>query len=113
MLSFLMYADDTTIYFNLEDFSIHSRHIEINRELDKVNTWLKVNKLSLNVEKTKCMIFHQRRYLNPMQFSIKDREIDVVSHFYHLGIILDENISWKKHVAMIANKLSKISGILD
>ena len=59
MLSFLMYmyADDTTIYFNLEDFPIHNRHIEINKELDKVNTWLKVNKLSLNVDKTKCMIF--------------------------------------------------------
>ena len=67
MLSFLMYADGTTIYFNLEDFPVHNRHIEINRELDKVNTWLKVNKLSLNVEKTKCMLFHKRRQLNPIQ----------------------------------------------
>ena len=41
MLSFLMYADNTTIYFNLEDFPLHNRHIEINTELDKVNTWLK------------------------------------------------------------------------
>ena len=76
-------------------------------------TWLKVNKLSINVEKTKCMIFHKRRQLNPMQFSINDRDIDVVSYFNYLGIILDENISWKKHVAMITNKLSKISGVLQ
>ena len=54
------------------------------------------------------MIFHKRRHLNPRQFSINDRDIDVVSHFNYLGIILDENISWKKHVAMITNKLSKI-----
>ena len=47
-----------------------------------------------------------------MQFSIYDRDIDVVSHFNYLGIILDENIYWKKHVAMITNKLSKISGAL-
>ena len=92
-----MYADDTTIYFNLEDFPVHNRHIEINRELDKVNTksWLKVNKLSLKVEKTKCMLFHKHRQLNPIQFSINGRDIDVVSHFNYLGIILDENISWK------------------
>ena len=51
MLSFLMYADDTTIYFNLEDFPVHNRHIEINRELDKVNTWLKVNKYQYNTNK--------------------------------------------------------------
>ena len=47
-----------------------------------------------------------------MQFSINDRDIDVVSHFNYLGIKLDENISWKKHIAMITNKLSKISGVL-
>ena len=69
MLSFLMYADDTTIYFNLEDFPVHNRHIEINRELDKVNTWLKVNKLSLNVEKTKC-IYLQKKKLYSALFTI-------------------------------------------
>ena len=47
-----------------------------------------------------------------MQFSINDRDIDVVSHFNYLWIILEENISWKKHVAMITNKLSKISDVL-
>ena len=87
MLSFLMYADDNTIYFNLEDFPLHNRHI-------------------------KCMIFNKCRHLNPMQFAINNKDIDVVSHFNYLGIILDENISWKKHVATITNKLSKISGVL-
>ena len=60
----------------------------------------------------KYMLFDKRRQLNPIQFSINGRDIDVVSHFNYLGIILDENISWKKHVAMITNKLSKISGVL-
>ena len=53
----LFSADDITIYFNLEDFPLLNRHIEINTELDKVNTWLKVNKLSLNVEKNKVYDF--------------------------------------------------------
>ena len=44
-LSFLMYADDITIYFNLEDFSSLNREYEINRELEKVNTWFQLNKL--------------------------------------------------------------------
>ena len=34
-LSFLMYADDTTIYFHLEDFSSLNREHEINSELEK------------------------------------------------------------------------------
>ena len=47
---FLMYADDTTIYFNLDDFPLVNREFEINCELDKVNTWLKLNKLSINAD---------------------------------------------------------------
>ena len=56
-----MYADDTTIYFNIEDFDANDLEAEINKELEQVNTWLKVNKLSLNVGKTKIMIFHRKR----------------------------------------------------
>ena len=56
-LSFLMYADDTTIYFNLEDVSSLNREYEINRELEKVNTWFQLNKLTLNVEKNKMCAF--------------------------------------------------------
>ena len=56
----LMYADDTTIYFNLEDFETNSFEIEINAELQKVSTWLKKNNLFLNLDKTKLMIFHRQ-----------------------------------------------------
>ena len=34
---FLMYADDTTIYINLEDCPVNNREIAINKKLDKVN----------------------------------------------------------------------------
>ena len=46
-----MYADDTTIYFSLEDFDPATRERDINSELEKINIWLKLNKLSLNVKK--------------------------------------------------------------
>ena len=39
-LNFLMYEDDTTIYFNLEDFDQQNTEVEINTELEKVNAWL-------------------------------------------------------------------------
>ena len=112
-LSFLMYADDTTIYFNLEDFSSLNREYEINRELEKVNTWFQLNKLTLNVEKTKCMLFHKRRTVNPIHILLNNKAIDIVPQFNYLGIILDEHLSWKAHVAMVTGKLSKTNGILN
>ena len=35
-----MYADDTTIYFNLEDFDSQNTEADINAELEKVNTYV-------------------------------------------------------------------------
>ena len=60
-LRFLMYADDTTIYFNLEDFDSNNYECEINAELQKVSMWLKKKKLSLNLDKTKLMIFQRQQ----------------------------------------------------
>ena len=56
-----MYADDTTIYFNLEDFTHLNMENEIIDEMEKINIWLKVNKLSLNVQKTILMIFYRKQ----------------------------------------------------
>ena len=58
-LNFLMYADDTTIYFNIEDFGQQNTEVEINTELEKVNTWLRLNKLSLNAQKNEIHDFPQ------------------------------------------------------
>ena len=110
--NFLMYADDTTIYFNLEDFPSENREVLINDELEKVNKWLKLNKLAVNVDKTKNMLFYKRRPVTPIQFSMNNRIIDVVQYFNYLGIMLDADMSWKTHVAMVRKKLSRMNGIL-
>ena len=69
--------------------------------------------MTINVDKTKCMLFHKRRAVTPINISMNNMPIDIVPHFNYLGIILDENLSWKVHVAMVTGKLSKIIGILN
>ena len=66
--NFLMYADDTTLYFNIEDFPLQSREADINNELKKVNTWLQLNKLSLNTDKSKFMLFHKKEHHRKLIF---------------------------------------------
>ena len=60
MFKFLMYADDTTIYFNLEYLSGINVEENVSNEPNKVNSWLSLKKLSLNIDKTKCLTFHAR-----------------------------------------------------
>ena len=112
-LRFLMYADDTTIYFNLEDFHSNNFEMEINAELQKVSLWLKKNKLSLNLDKTKLMIFHrQQKRVKELNIIINDTNIERVQSFNFLGITLSENMSWTNHVLSIKKKISKVVGIL-
>ena len=55
LLDSILFADDTSLFGAFSTVSIdrNSDVVLINRELDKVHTWLNVNKLSLNVSKTK------------------------------------------------------------
>ena len=60
-LKFVMYAEDTTIYFNIEEFDQYNLQQDITKELENITLWLKRNKLSLNVQKTKLMLFHRKQ----------------------------------------------------
>ena len=59
MFKMIMYGDDTTLLCDLND----DNDIEtlINDELCKITNWLLANQLSLNVNKTKFMVFHSDR----------------------------------------------------
>ena len=62
MFQFVTYADDTTITSTLNICKDQGGRIQNNlkkNELNKINNWLKANKLSLNVKKTKFMIFRK------------------------------------------------------
>ena len=39
--------------------------------------------------------------------------INYVGHFSFLGIIIDDTLSWKYHINALANKISKVNGILS
>ena len=73
----------------LENFDSNNIERKINYELEKVNLWLKANKLSLNVKKTKCMFFHKRKTLPHINLSLNDVIIQNFPKFNYLGIIID------------------------
>ena len=112
-LKFIMYADDTTIYFNLEDFDPYHLKRDINNELEKITLWLKMNKLSLNVQKTKFMIFHRKqKQISELNIAINDTDIERVESFNFLGLHIHESLSWRTHTDTVKNKVSKVVGIL-
>ena len=63
MFNFIMYADDTTLTRTISTFSDNTNNdnleTSLNAELLKINEWLQINKLSLNISKSKYMIFQK------------------------------------------------------
>ena len=111
----IIYADDTTLSATLGTFgSFDNQPGNINRELNKVDLWLKLNKLSLNINKTKAMIFHMpQKIVQAPIIKIQNTLIEYVDNFNFLGICIDKNLNWKCHVNLIANKLNKVNAILN
>ena len=63
---FVLYADDTTLFSNIEyTLPIDSSDVNylLNRELSLVNEWLFLNKLSLDIKKKRnlCYFIHIKR----------------------------------------------------
>ena len=88
----------------------------INLELEKIHEWLEINRLSLNVQKTNCMLFHhpQRKIKQSVpKLHIQQTEIERVHEFNFLGLTIDDNLSWHAHIQKVSNKLSKTIGILN
>ena len=80
----LYYADDTTLNSTLDCFGQNVIEIQeaIVAELQKVFKWLKLNRLSLNVAKSKFMLFHMPQKVVPeLSFTINDIVIDHVKEF--------------------------------
>ena len=117
MFRYILYADDTTLISTFCSFcdSVSSEHY-LNSELDKIFRWLCANKLSLNICKTKYMVFHSPHKndtnINFPALSINGVLLDRTSEFNFLGITISSNLSWKKHCTILCKKLSRTIGTL-
>ena len=101
----LMYADDTTLYCNLNGVN---SEVKINNELSKISEWLSSNKLSLNIKKTKFMVFHTpQRRVNYLVLKLNNVNIERVSQFNFLGVVINSTLKWDKHIAHISLKISR------
>ena len=81
LFKFNNYADDSTLFSTLQTFGNPIDEM-INHELHKVSYWLKVNKLSLNIEKTKYMIFApHNKSINDINIQVDGKKIDRVKIF--------------------------------
>ena len=67
----------------------------------------------LNLDKTKCTVFSNRMSVSLSSIKIRNCNIECVSSIRFLGVVLDCNLKFDKHVNNISVKISKSLGILS
>ena len=131
LLELILFADDTTLLFSHPN--IASQNDIINIELQEICNWFQANKLSVNATKTNYMMLGTpqsiRKFIDINQNidNLNDSELtsssDVekvklnikldgvslnrVSSTKILGVIIDENLTWKNHIDAISKTISR------
>ena len=116
---FILYADDTTLCASSENLSNQSSLDTycniLNDELKKLQDWLTVNKLTINLNKTKYTVFNKSGKCKSVNLKLKinNTELQHVDSFNYLGFNFDQNMNFKSHVNKVSNKISKTIGLLN
>ena len=73
--------------------------------------WFAINKLPLNVLKASYMLFRNNTAIDTeLHINGVCQERVRVAQF--LGVLIDEHLNWKPHIASVQSKLSKTTAIL-
>ena len=109
----VMYADDTSLMCKSQNVS--DLQDQFDSCISKVAEWFKANKLTLNVDKTKFMIFGTNRTLekfDDVKLIYNNNQIERVDELKYLGVKLDSKLSWSAHVDYLSKNISKRTGII-
>lgn len=102
-----LFADDCLVYIAGKNYDEIVYHL--NEDLKNLYKWINMNKLKLNVNKTKCMIFNSR--IDPL-IKINEESIEVVKNFKYLGVIIDNKLKFDEHLNKVCAKIAKKIGFL-
>ena len=105
----ILFADDTSLFCS--DANINRMFERVSSVLASMCRWFAINKLSLNVLKTSYMLFRNNTAIDT-ELSINGVCLERVRVAKFLGVLIDEHLNWKPHIARVQSKLSKTTAIL-
>ena len=92
-----LYADDTLLYTHASTAQLAAEKLA--SALDGVVEWLDQSCLTLNVSKTKGMFFSKTKlHIPDVNIYIKGEQIETFTEFKYLGVLLDSNLNFEKHI---------------
>ena len=106
------FADDTNLL--LIDKSPKKINKLINQDLSKLCKWLRENKISLNASKTKIILFQTKtkNVTKKFDFRLSGQKINLTEQVKHLGLFINNTLTWDSYQNSLINKLNRTIGLL-
>ena len=102
--STMLYADDSVLYVSGKDVNVLA--VRLTQALHGFSTWSSRNKLTINEEKTKIMLFSskvKKKILQKPNILLNGKPLKYVHTYKYLGVTLDEELSFENHVRTLIN----------
>ena len=109
-----LYADDTVIFSHATDLIWLQNDLQVT--LNKFQKWCNMNALTINIQKTKFIIFGTRSKVKKAKiFKLKTNEQSLlqVPTYKYLGVTIDFVLSYSKHISTIIHTVSHKAYILS
>lgn len=103
-----MYADDIVLIY--AETSCEELQRLINEDMIALHRWMNQHKLTVNISKTKYMLFNVPR-THDIEVYYGGSTIERVEVFKYLGVLLDEQLKWKEHISGLSSKLAQVAGV--
>lgn len=112
-LQTILFADDTVLYQSNKCSKTLERDINVGTAA--VDDWLRCNKLTLNYNKTKFMLFSNSKKTDFAEFNVKFTGIQIqqTCEIKYLGMILDDKLTWAGHTKHVRTKVARSVGLLS
>ena len=89
----LLYADDSVIFESSNDES--KLYSQLQTDLNLIKYWCDLHKLTINVKKTKAVLFSYRKDTVYRNIVLNNESVDHVTVFKYLGIQLDTHLGFQ------------------
>ena len=111
----LHFADDTNLLHVNRSLPLLQKLCE--KDLNRLCTWLSANKISINADKTQFLVFRPNNCTKYKDFTCRlkiQRNVIMPSKYLrYLGVLLDQDLSWKPQIDLLASKLKRTNGSLS
>lgn len=106
----ILYADDMKIYVIVEDTA---DCIELQNLLDRLAVWCQANNMSLSVSKCSVISFHRKKRPIIHNYFIGGEALQRVDSVRDLGVVLDNEVTFKEHYEEIVKKARRQLGFVS